>query len=241
MVDPRLRGLRDAGATREGVGRVQWSARIVLVVAVMLSGCGSTSSPAPSRSPAANRLARRVGAQGETAYTAGSAEVRNVCALVSAQELNTALGGSYSPAVIRGIANGYMPAALIVQVASRANVHKVDPALTIDALATCSWEDSRSHLPNTEVHPELQYELETYSGAVPESVYLNPAVTIAADFERVPGIGNWAVYSPPEGELVASIGDKVLRIGNDYGGILGGASFKTQYAELAKLISERLR
>lgn len=220
-----------------------------VLVGFLLAGCGSTTPTAAHHAVTtgvSDARAESVPTVSAPQYPSapsaiGAVEVAHVCGLVSTSKIDSTLGGRYLPIVRPGEVNGYVPSSLIATYASRSNVHRVEPAISIRALATCAWEDKTSYLAGGKIHPEMQYELETYSSPVAEAVYLKAGMDASPGLEHLSGIGQWATYGPLDGELSAAVGNQILRIGNDYGGILDHrTTFKSAYSVLAASIIDQL-
>lgn len=211
--------------------------RIIIFSCMMFVGCGSsgqlhasdTAAERATKPPTASPTSERPATQ-----------VPNVCGLLNPQQVDAVLGPGASPVTYDGTGNGYLPPPLIAKIAQHNWIHRLDPAISLYAAASCSWINRHVSIQEG-VHPTLVYNLASYSSAVPEWVFLKeyaPTKPYPAGFGPVHGLGTWAVFDGPGGELAVATGQRLLTISNST--LQYGDNLKRPYIRLARQILQRL-
>jgi hypothetical protein len=156
--------------------------------------------------------------------------------LISDEQIDTALGGRYTPeASLGGIRNGYLSPEFVIKYRNGSELHKRDSSLSIIAYANCVWTD-RSAAPPASLyggHPTFRYSLVTYSSPVSEAEYIR---VYGRASRAIRGLGQWASFNVDE--LVTAIGPYILSMTNVEQQT--GVNLQPQYTKLAHLIVRQL-
>jgi hypothetical protein len=139
-------------------------------------------------------------------------EIPDVCELLTSQQIDGQLGGTYTPISYGGLPSGYFSQSFLKTYRAGDYFHTLDPSITLIADATCNWSDKGSSLPGGG-YPTFMYSLITLSSPPPQHVFLqeyDPAHQFSSNFAPVSDLGDWAYYQP--GELNVSRGRMLLTV-----------------------------
>lgn len=217
----------------------------VALAVLMLAACGSAVKAGPTsplRAPATSPSATSTPPANSThggARNFGTTTVADVCSLVSDRQIGAALGGTWVPVTFGGLANGYVPRSFLATLARHSWVHELDPALNVQAYATCSWQD-KSVSDGGAAHPAFQQNLVTFNGNIPEAVFLRkyaPTKPYPSGFSRIAGLGQWTFYDQPASELDVGAGNMLLVLSEPD---IDPEPLGAPYTQLARAIVSRL-
>jgi hypothetical protein len=204
-----------------------------------LVGCGASAPPQVS-GDRGGKVADAAAASQSSASDGSATQIPDVCGLLSPQQIDAVLGAGFHPVTYAGTGNGYLSPSLVAKIAPHNWIHKLDPAITLLAAASCSWIDRKVSI-EERVHPTLVYNLATYSASVPEWVFLKeyaPTKPYPPGFGPVHGMGSWAFFDGPGGELAVAAGHLVLTVSNST--LQYGDNLREPYIRLARQILRRL-
>jgi hypothetical protein len=166
-----------------------------------------------------------------TALTSG--QIPNLCSLLPQSLIDSELDGDY----VLQPGRAYMPTKLVTAVGAADAFHTFDHSYILTERANCAYVDKSKDVMNQ----GFSWQLSAYSRAVGGRDFV--ALEHAQGRTNLPsihGVGDWAYFQPDQPEIDFAIGDYVVALSSDVALGPAGASLRSAYTRLARVLAGRL-